>query len=85
LLTISAKGRIHGDVMKPTEQLVAAIRELRFAINRISEQELREDESPAARTALTTQLQALQADVERLLEQVGAISEAEAFERDFAS
>ena len=85
MLTISAKGRIHGGVMKPTEQLVAAIRELRFAIDRISEQELREDESPAARTALTTQLQALQADVERLLEQVGAISEAEAFERDFTS
>ncbi len=70
--------------MKPTEQLVSAIRELRFAIDRVSEQELREDESPAARGALVTQLQALNADVERLLEQVGAISEAEAFERDFA-
>jgi hypothetical protein len=31
---------------------------------------------------LVTQLQALHADVERLLEQVGAISDAEAFERD---
>jgi hypothetical protein len=71
------------DVMKPTEQLVAAIRELRFAIDRISEQELREDDSPAARSALTTQLQALNADVERLLEQVGAISESDAFEKDF--
>ena len=71
--------------MKPTEQLVAAIRELRFAIDRVSEQELREDDSPAARNALITQLQALQSDVERLLEQVGAISEAEAFERDLVS
>ena len=70
--------------MKANEQLVAAIRELRFAIDRVSEQELREDDSPTARNALTTQLQALQADVERLLEQVGAISEAEAFEKDFA-
>ena len=71
--------------MRPTEQLVAAIRELRFAMDRVSEQELNEDQSPAARQALVTQLQALQADVERLLEQVGAISESEAFERDFVS
>lgn len=71
--------------MRPTEQLVAAIRELRFAMDRVSEQELSEDQSPAARQALVTQLQALQADVERLLEQVGAISETEAFERDFVS
>jgi hypothetical protein len=71
--------------MKPTEQLVAAVRELRFAIDRISEQELQDDQSPATRGALATQLQALQADVERLLEQIGAISEAEAFERDFVS
>jgi hypothetical protein len=70
--------------MKPTEQLVAAVRELRFAIDRISEQELQDDQSPATRAALVTQLQALQADIERLLEQAGAISEAEAFERDFA-
>jgi len=70
--------------MKPIEQLVAAIRELRFAIDRISEQELRDDDSPAARSALTAQLQALNVDVERLLEQVGAISEADAFEKDFA-
>jgi hypothetical protein len=69
--------------MKPTEQLVAAVRELRFAIDRCSEHELREDQSPATRAALITQLQALQADVERLLEQIGAIGEAEAFERDF--
>jgi hypothetical protein len=68
--------------MKPTEQLVAAIRELRFAIDKVSEQELREDDSPAARHALVTQLQALHADVERLLEQVGAISESDAFEKD---
>ena len=71
--------------MRPTEQLVAAIRELRFAMDRVSEQELNEDQSPAARQALVTQLQAIQADVERLLEQVGAISESEAFERDFVS
>ena len=70
--------------MKPTEQLIAAVRELRFAIDRISEQELQEDQSPTTRSALVTQLQALSADVERLLEQVGAISESEAFERDFA-
>jgi len=68
--------------MKPTEQMVAAVRELRFAIDRISEQELRDDQSPATRAALVTQLQALHGDVERLLEQVGAIAEAEAFERD---
>jgi hypothetical protein len=71
--------------MKPTEQLVTAVRELRFAIDRVSEQELEEDQSPATRAALVTQLQALRADVDRLLEQVGAISEAEAFERDLIS
>ena len=70
--------------MKPTEQLVAAIRELRFAIDRLSDAEMAEAQ-PAAKSALESQAQALQADIERLLEQLGAISEAEAFERDLIS
>ncbi len=68
-------------VMKPTEQLVAAIRELRFAIDRLSDEQMA-DVQPTARQALVAQAKALQADIERLLEQMGVIGEAEAFERD---
>jgi hypothetical protein len=67
--------------MKPLEQLVASIRELRFAIDRLTEAEMA-DVQPTARHALEAQAKALQADVERLLEEMGAIPEAEAFERD---
>ena len=70
--------------MKPTEQLVAAIRELRFAIDRLTGAEMAEAQ-PAARQALESQAKALMADVERLLEEMGAISEADAFERDLIS
>jgi len=68
--------------MKSTEQLVASIRDLRFAIDRLSEDEVGEALSPVARNTLVAQAQALQADIERLLEQLGAVSQAEAFERD---
>jgi hypothetical protein len=67
--------------MKPTEQLVGAIRDLRFAIDRLSDTEMAEAQ-PTARHALVSQAKALQADIERLLEQMGAIAEADAFERD---
>jgi hypothetical protein len=70
--------------MKPAEQLVAAIRELRFAIDRLAAGDLAEAQ-PAARRALEEQARALQADVERLLEDMGAIGEQEAFERDMIS
>ena len=72
------------DVMKPIEQLVAAIRELRFAIDRLSDADLVEAQ-PTAKSTLDVQAQALQADIERLREQMGAIGEAEAFERDLIS
>ena len=67
--------------MKSSEQLVAAIREVRFAIDRLTGAELAETQ-PAVRQALESQARALQADIERLLEEMGAIGEAEAFERD---
>ena len=67
--------------MKPIEQLVAAIRELRFAIDRLSGAEMTEAQ-PTARQTLVVQAKALEADMQRLLEQLGAIGEAEAFERD---
>ena len=70
--------------MKPNEQLVATIRELRFAIDRLSDAEMAEA-LPATRQALVAQAKALHADIERLLEQMGAIAEAEAFERDLIS
>ena len=70
--------------MKATEQLVASIRELRFAVDRLSDAEMAEAQ-PAARQALVAQAKALQADIDRLLEQMGSISEAEAFERDLIS
>jgi hypothetical protein len=43
------------------------------------------DAQPAARQVLETQAKALQADVERLLEEIGAISESDAFEKDLIS
>jgi hypothetical protein len=70
--------------MKPSEQLVAAIRELRFAIDRLTAADMA-DTQPTVRNALEAQARALQADVERLLEEMGTISEAEAFERDLVS
>ena len=70
--------------MKPIEQLVAGIRELRFAIDRLSDTEMAEAQ-PTAKHALEAQAKALQADIERLLEEMGAIREADAFERDLIS
>ena len=70
--------------MKPIEQLVAAIRDLRFAIDRLSDAEMGEAQ-PTAKHTLEAQAKALQADIDRLLEQLGAIGEAEAFERDLIS
>ena len=67
--------------MKSIEQLVAAIRELRFTIDRLSDAEMA-GAQPTAKQTLEAQAKALQADIERLLEQMGAIGEAEAFERD---
>ena len=58
--------------MKASEQLVAAIRELRFAIDRMTDAELAETQ-PTARQALESQARALQADIERLLEDMGAL------------
>jgi hypothetical protein len=70
--------------MKPTEQLVAAIRELRFAVDRLSDADMAEAQ-PAARQALVAQAKALHTDIERLLEQMGAVAESDAFERDLIS
>jgi hypothetical protein len=71
--------------MKSTELLVAAIRELRFALDRLTDDDLGETLSPTTRNALVAQAQALQADIERLLEQLGNISESDAFERDLVT
>ncbi len=70
--------------MKSTEQLVATIRELRFAIDRLTDDDIA-NVQPTARHALEGQAKALQADVERLLVQLGAVGEAEAFERHLIS
>jgi hypothetical protein len=67
--------------MKSIEQLVAAIRELRFAIDRLTDDDIAEVQ-PTARHAFEAQAKALQADIERLLEEMGAIPAAEAFEND---
>ena len=67
--------------MKSSEQLVAAIREVRFAMDRLSGEDL-SDAQPTVRQTLEAQAKALQSDIERLLEEMGAISQAEAFERD---
>jgi hypothetical protein len=71
--------------MKSTEQLVAGIRELRFAIDRLSADELGEELSPTTRQALIAQARALHADLDRLLEDMGEVSQADAFERDLAN
>jgi prefoldin subunit 5 len=70
--------------MKPTEQLVAAIREVRHAMDRLADADLA-DTQPTVRQALESQAKALQADVERLLEEIGSISESDAFEKDLIS
>ena len=57
--------------MKSTEQLVAGIRELRFAMDRLSDEDVGEALSPATRQALVAQARALQADIERLLQELG--------------
>jgi len=67
--------------MKSSEQLVAAIRELRFAIDRLTAADLAEAQ-PAVRQALEAQARALQADVERLAGEIAALGQAEALERD---
>ncbi len=68
--------------MKSTEQLVASIRELRFAIDRLTDQEI-EEAQMTTRQALIAQARSLEADIERLLEQLGEVTPAMAFERDF--
>ena len=70
--------------MKPTEQLVAAIRELRFAIDRLTGEELGEMQ-PAARNALVAQAQALEADLETLLGALGEGADAGAREAELAA
>jgi hypothetical protein len=67
--------------MKSSEQLVAAIRELRFPIDRLTAADLAEAQ-PAVRQALEAQAKALQADVERLAEDLAAVRLEDAFERD---
>ena len=52
--------------MKSIEQLVNAIRELRFAIDRLPADELA-DAPPLTRQALVSQARALEADLEALL------------------
>lgn len=68
--------------MKEVEQLVASIRELRFAIDRLPVGYQGEELQPTTRQALAAQAKALQADLERLLEELGEVSQADAFERD---
>ena len=67
--------------MKSSEQLVAAIRELRFAIDRLTAADLVEAQ-PAVRQALEAQAKALQSDADRLAGEIAALSQAEALERD---
>ena len=69
--------------MKPTEQLVAAIRELRFAIDRLTCDEL-SDMQPAARQALVAQAQALETDLESLLRALGEGTDAGVWEAELA-
>ena len=69
--------------MKPTEQLVAAIRELRFAIDRLSSDELSEMQ-PAARQALVAQARALDVDIEALLRTLGEETSADVKESELA-
>ena len=66
--------------MKSSEQLVAAIRELRFTIDRLTAADLAEAQ-PAVRQALEAQAKALQADTERLAGEIAAANQ-DALERD---
>ena len=58
------------DVMKSAEQFVASIREFRFALDRLSADMQGEEVTPATRQALVAQAKALQADIDRLLEEL---------------
>lgn len=66
--------------MKSSEQLVAAIRELRFAIDRLTAADLAEAQ-PGVRQALEAQARALQGDAQRLAEEI-ATANQDALERD---
>jgi hypothetical protein len=57
--------------MKSAEQFVASIREFRFAIDRLAADIQDEGITPATRQALVAQLKALQADIDRLLKDLG--------------
>ena len=57
--------------MKSAEQFVASIREFRFALDRLSADVQGEDVTPGTRQALVAQAKALQADIDRLLEELG--------------
>ena len=70
--------------MKSSEQLVAAIRELRFAIDRLTAADMAEAQ-PGVRQALEAQARALQADAGRLAGELAALGEAEALERDLTA
>jgi hypothetical protein len=63
--------------MKSAEQLVASIREFRFAIDRLSTETQDEEVAPTTRQALVAQARALHADIDRLLQELGE-HEAEA-------
>jgi hypothetical protein len=63
--------KAENDVMKSIEQFVASIREFRFAVDRLSTDMQGEEVSPATRQALIAQAKALQADIDRLLEDLG--------------
>ena len=69
--------------MKSIEQLVAAIRELRFAIDRIAAQDLAEAQ-PATRQALVTQAHALDADLDVLLRALGEEADHAVLESELA-
>jgi len=63
--------------MKSIEQLVNAVRELRFAIDRLPIDELAEA-PPATRQALVSQARALEIDLEALLLTLGESELAQA-------
>ena len=65
--------------MKSAEHFVASIREFRFAVDRLSTDVQDEEITPATRQALLAQLKALQADIDRLLQELAA-HEAQAAE-----
>ena len=57
--------------MKSAEQFVASIREFRFALDRLSSDLQGEEVTPATHQALVAQAKALQADIDRLLDELG--------------